>query len=223
MEYLRRSPRRAVGRGVRRAGDVRPAGRHEHRPLTWDFYGHLQHDRETPSAEFVFKALSKYRWALTAGNYHFWDPLAAAIAADNSLAGIEPQTIRVIEDEGPESGRTVTDPNGSAVQVAMTTDGERFTTALINVLNGRAADAPLPDITVSAEELQANKAVVLRWYEQVWGKNDQLAAEALITRDYVVHINADDLPSFAILDTIRQLHAGLPDLTVTVEIAAAEG
>ncbi len=129
----------------------------------------------------------------------------------------------MIEDEGPESGRTVADPNGSAVQVAMTTDGERFTTALINVLNGRAADAPLPDITVSAEELQANKDVVLRWYEQVWGKNDQLAAEALITRDYVVHINADDLPSFAILDTIRQLHAGLPDLTVTVEIAAAEG
>ena len=87
-------------------------------PLTWDFYYHLQHDRLTPAADFVFDALGQYRWALRSGGYYFWDPLAAAIASDNSLAGIESMTIRVIEDEWRELGRTVIDPAGSAISVA---------------------------------------------------------------------------------------------------------
>ncbi len=192
-------------------------------PLTWDFYYSFQHDRQTRSADFVFKALSKNRWFIRSGDYYFWDPLAAAIAVDESLAGIEMQTIHVIEEEGPQSGRTVSDPAGSPLRVATSAAGERFTTQLINVLNGRAPDMPLPLTGAAPEEEQANKQAVIRWYQTVWGQGDMLAAEALASSDYVVHVNTDleNLPG--LLEPIRQLRAGLPDMEVSVEIVIAEG
>ena len=192
-------------------------------PVTWDFYRNFQHDRLTPQADFVFRALSKNRGFLRSGGYYFWDPLTAAVASDESLAGIEQQTIRVVEEEGPESGRTLVDPEGSPIWVATSADSERFTTMLINVLNGRAVDAPLQPIPASAEEMQANKEAVLRWYNDVWGQGDMLAAEALASGDYLIHINADQLSLPQLQETIRQLHGGVPDLAVSIEIVAAEG
>jgi inosine-uridine nucleoside N-ribohydrolase/predicted ester cyclase len=192
-------------------------------PITWDFYHSLQHDRRTQPAEFVFKVLSKNRWFLRSGGYYFWDPLAAAVASDESLVAIEQQTIRVVEDEGPESGRTVIAPEGSVVSVATSADTGRFTATLINVLNRRAADAPLQPVAVTPEEMQANKAIVRRWYEEAWGRGDRLTAEALVSGDYVIHVNADLLNLAQIEDTIRQLHVGLPDLEASIETPIAEG
>ncbi|MBI5960618.1 MAG: nucleoside hydrolase [Chloroflexi bacterium] len=192
-------------------------------PITWDFYRQFQHDRQTPQADFVFRALSKNRWFLRQGGYYFWDPLTAVIAADASIAVIEPQTIRVIEDEGPESGRTRIDPAGSPMGIATQVDGERFGATLLNVLNGRAVDAPLPDVLISAEEMQRNKGIVLRWYTEVWGKAETLVADQLAARDYVIHSNADNLDLAQLLGSIEQIHTALSDIEISVDVVAAEG
>ena len=80
----------------------------------------------------------------------------------------------------------------------------------MNGLNDRAFDAPLPPTVVSAEELEANRQVVRRWYEQVWGQNDALASEAIAMRDYVAHINLDEIYLGNILDTFANCILACP-------------
>jgi inosine-uridine nucleoside N-ribohydrolase len=70
------------------------------------------------------------------GDYYFWDPLAAAVATDEGLVAIQPQTLAVIEEEGPESGRTFAAEDGSTVRVCTGADVARFEEMFLNTLIG---------------------------------------------------------------------------------------
>jgi inosine-uridine nucleoside N-ribohydrolase len=106
-----------------------------HAPVTMDFYQRLEADRTSPEADFVYQVLTQNRDFIDSGFYFFWDPLAAAIATDESLTTFEERRLIVIEDEVQESGRTVEDESGSEVRVAVMADGERFETMFLDVLN----------------------------------------------------------------------------------------
>jgi inosine-uridine nucleoside N-ribohydrolase len=69
------------------------------------------------------------------GGYCFWDPLAAAILTENSLATLENRRLVVIEEEGSESGRTQVNANGASIRVAVSADSERFEQLFLDTLN----------------------------------------------------------------------------------------
>ena len=58
--------------------------------------------------------------------YYFWDPLAAAIATEEGLGTFQEMSLVVVEEEGPESGRTLESDEGSVIRVTMTADSYNF-------------------------------------------------------------------------------------------------
>lgn len=106
-------------------------------PLTMDFYKRLKKDRTTPVAEFAYRVLTQNEDVVHSGWYYFWDQVTAAIATDESLATFQELTLTVVEEEGPESGRTLASDAGHSVRVAMTADQARFEMLVLDKLNGR--------------------------------------------------------------------------------------
>jgi inosine-uridine nucleoside N-ribohydrolase len=74
---------------------------------------------------------------VTSGRYYFWDPLAAILAAEDDIGAFEELLLSIIEEEGPESGRTVVDQEGHAVRVATAVDGAEFERLFLDGLNYR--------------------------------------------------------------------------------------
>jgi pyrimidine-specific ribonucleoside hydrolase len=102
-----------------------------------DFYRRLERDRSTPVAEFVYRVLAAQEASIRSGGYYFWDPLAAAIAVDPSLGNFETLPLTVVEEEGPTSGQTAQNEQGSAIRVAVAADRARFEDVFINVINDK--------------------------------------------------------------------------------------
>lgn len=105
-----------------------------HVPVTGSFYGRLKADRASPVAGFAFDVLTKRYAFIQSGGYYFWDPLAAAILTDESLATLQTRALSVIEAEGAESGRTLPSAVGAPVRVAVSADGARFEPVFLSTL-----------------------------------------------------------------------------------------
>ena len=106
-------------------------------PTTMAFYQRLEADRTTPAAEFSFKTLSRMKLGIRFDRCLLWDAITAAVAVDESLGTFEVRNLRVIEEEGPESGRTIAAPDGPRVRVCTRVDAARFEETLLDTLNGR--------------------------------------------------------------------------------------
>ena len=106
-----------------------------HAPATKNFYERLKNDRNTPEAMFVFDVLAKNYDFIQSGGYYFWDPLAAAILTDNSLATYETRKLTVNEEEGDKSGRTQASESGASIRVAVDVESERFEQLFLDTLN----------------------------------------------------------------------------------------
>jgi pyrimidine-specific ribonucleoside hydrolase len=106
-----------------------------HAPLTAEFYNRLKNDHTSREATFVFDALTKQKSFIDSGDYYFWDPLAAAILADGSLATYQDENLCVVEKEGPESGWTKSGKGCPDVRVAVSADGKRFEQLFLHTLN----------------------------------------------------------------------------------------
>ncbi len=106
-------------------------------PITMAFYERLEADRAVPEADFVYQVLARMEGFIKSGGYFFWDPLAAVVATDESIVTIEDRTLEVIEEEGPQSGRTLAAEGGNSIRVCTGADGARFDTLFLETLNGR--------------------------------------------------------------------------------------
>jgi len=112
-------------------------------PLTKDFYERVKASHATPEAAFIFDLYTKNSWLFSGGN-HFWDQLTAAILTDEGLATYQTQNLCVIEEEGPESGRTVVRENCPNIRVAVSADRLKFETVFLDTLNTQ-----LPTVTLT--------------------------------------------------------------------------
>jgi inosine-uridine nucleoside N-ribohydrolase len=108
-----------------------------HVPITVEFYERLEGDHGTPAADFVYRSIKPQLDFIFAGGYYFFDPLAVAIATDETLATIEERNLTVIEEEGANSGQTLEAESGSPIRVAVEADREQFETVFLDILNGR--------------------------------------------------------------------------------------
>jgi inosine-uridine nucleoside N-ribohydrolase len=69
------------------------------------------------------------------GGFQFWDTLTSAVFTDESIASFEGMQLKVVEEEGQESGYTRSDPNGATIRVAMSADRSKFERLLLTILN----------------------------------------------------------------------------------------
>jgi pyrimidine-specific ribonucleoside hydrolase len=106
-----------------------------HAPVNLDFYRRLQANHNTPEAEFVYQVLSDQLDFIASGGYYFWDPLAAAVLADESLGMIREGPVKVYTAEGPSSGLTRVMSDGFPLRFAKTVDAQRFEMEFLQALN----------------------------------------------------------------------------------------
>ena len=106
-------------------------------PTTRAFCKRLQADCTTPAAKFAAKLLGRLKRLIPTDRCILWDPMTAAIAVDEGLGTFQQRTIRVIEKEGPESGRMLSSADGANVRVCTSIDGGRFEQLFLDTLNGR--------------------------------------------------------------------------------------
>jgi pyrimidine-specific ribonucleoside hydrolase len=105
-------------------------------PVTLDFVARLEDDADTEPAELVAELLGGNPM-VEAGDYYFWDPLAAAVALGADLVQTEPDTLTVVTEDGPDRGRTVRRAEvdgGHAVAVAVEVDVAAFEDLLVSTL-----------------------------------------------------------------------------------------
>jgi inosine-uridine nucleoside N-ribohydrolase len=107
----------------------------KHVPITRRFYNALGDWQDTPAAQFVFDVLTAELEFVESGGFQFWDSFTAVVATDETLARIEPGEIRVVEEEGAESGWTKPTPGGFPARVAVWGDLKRHEALLLTVLN----------------------------------------------------------------------------------------
>jgi inosine-uridine nucleoside N-ribohydrolase len=88
-----------------------------------------------PEAGFVFDLYSANPWLYQSGTTYFWDPVAAAILSDGSLAQYEQRGLCVVEEEGPTSGQIKIASGCPLVRAALFLDRERFESLFLDVLN----------------------------------------------------------------------------------------
>jgi purine nucleosidase len=80
------------------------------------------------AAQMMRPAIAQYP-----GEYYFWDTLTAAVLLDPSLVTLKTLKLKVIT-EGPSQGRTVEDPDGAPVQVAVDSDPAKVEALFLEVL-----------------------------------------------------------------------------------------
>jgi pyrimidine-specific ribonucleoside hydrolase len=104
-------------------------------PVTRKFYNALGKQANSPAASFVHEMLGANLDFVGSGGFQFWDTLTAAIFTDESLATYEQYDLRVVEQEGPQSGYTKPTDGGATVRVAVSADRDRFEQLLVTILN----------------------------------------------------------------------------------------
>lgn len=104
-------------------------------PITRRFYNMLGNTAAAPAAKFVHDVLSTQLDFIDSGGFQFWDTSTAASALQADLAGYEDISLRVVEEEGAQSGWTQPTPDGYPVQAAVSADRDRFEALLLTVLN----------------------------------------------------------------------------------------
>lgn len=114
-----------------------PVDATNHVPVTTDFVKRLKDEHNTPEARFVFDVLANTQYSefIQRGGYYFWDPLAAALLTDPSLAVFETRNLTVIEDESNQSGRTLASADGASVRVAVDAEAKGFEQLFLDTLN----------------------------------------------------------------------------------------
>jgi purine nucleosidase len=102
-------------------------------PLTRGFIDRLA----TQSS--VASQLASQSWQLAAtqqggGQYYFWDTLTAAAMLDRGVVTSQNMKLRVITD-GASQGRTIEDPNGALVEVAVDASQDKVEKMFLDVLS----------------------------------------------------------------------------------------
>jgi pyrimidine-specific ribonucleoside hydrolase len=105
--------------------------------LTPEFAQAIKQSAITPEAKFVVEVLGKMQPFIDSGNWYFWDPLAAAIMVDPSLATFQETRIEVVQSSGSNQGATIISSDFPEVQVALTAKSDVFAQEFIETLNNQ--------------------------------------------------------------------------------------
>jgi pyrimidine-specific ribonucleoside hydrolase len=139
-----------------RGGDVTlvPLDATNRVPIDLAFVDRLTRSAHTAAAKTALTLLRNVPFVARGGN-SFWDPLAAAVLVERSLAAFHDLRIRAVEERGGRWGATEETRTGAVVHVATSADAGRFEDAFLATLDRRPAAPPLrvaPDLDVTCSD-----------------------------------------------------------------------
>ncbi|MDX1902150.1 MAG: nucleoside hydrolase [Gammaproteobacteria bacterium] len=101
-----------------------------------DFYQRIQKNHSTPASTFVYQLLDSNKKMLLDKIWYFWDPMAAVISVDPSIATIETLPLTVQLAPEPHSGATIIDKKqGDPIKVSVGIKSDLFKKVLLDGLN----------------------------------------------------------------------------------------
>lgn len=106
-------------------------------PATAETVAQIRAGASTPAHRFMADLLGAMGGTFAAGDYFFWDPLAAVVATDPRIAGFLTERLDVVTS-GEESGRVVRSSLGAAVRIAVSADRAAFLRTFIDTLAAAA-------------------------------------------------------------------------------------
>lgn len=105
-------------------------------PIDKAFYERIKRDNSTPEANYIFILLNKNMKILNANEWYFWDPLAAVIATDESIAHFKTYSLKVQLAPESYSGATrIQAQGGNLVRVVTKADANKFKAILLHYLH----------------------------------------------------------------------------------------
>ncbi len=90
---------------------------------------------KTLRGQFIYRVLTKIVSRSDHNNWYFWDPLAAVIATDNSVASFNYLKLYIVTTPDIHQGMTKIGTAGSNVRVALKADRKHFEDILFNTIN----------------------------------------------------------------------------------------
>ena len=111
-----------------------------HVPLTKNYIDRFAAENLHPSTDFVLREMKRIFPLTTKNKFYFWDVIVAVVATHPHVAQFEQRRLRVITEEGRESGRIVDDPDGSEIRVCTHFDGDAFERLFLDTLNQKVAN-----------------------------------------------------------------------------------
>jgi hypothetical protein len=115
-------------------------------PLDRAFVDALAADHEAAPADVITELYARNGYLVT-GEPMLWDSLAAVVMLHPEVATFEERTVRIVEGDALDGGRTMPDPDGAPVRVATSADPAAFRERLFAALR-RGVPRPEP-FTVS--------------------------------------------------------------------------
>lgn len=104
-------------------------------PVDKQFLLEIKENRSNPISNLIYKILKRFGSRIEKGQVALWDLIAASVVGNEDIAEIEKRKIRVIEEEGQESGRTKEDlQNGAEINICKRIDKKEFENHVFNVI-----------------------------------------------------------------------------------------
>ncbi len=111
-------------------------------PVTSEFLERLAVNSHTAAASLV-ASLYEANPLVASGDAYFWDALAAAAVVDPGLLMTQRVDIAVVNEDGPDGGRTIRSDEGFPMDVATDADTAVFEELLLRTLDGVAPGSAL--------------------------------------------------------------------------------
>jgi xanthine dehydrogenase/oxidase len=108
----------------------------EHAPITTDFYLRLLQNHQTPSADFVYQALTADYAFIASNDFDFWDPLAAAILTEGDLGSYRSVRLSVHTENDDRSGQLLIKRDGVKIKTCFNVTAPAFEDLFLASLNG---------------------------------------------------------------------------------------
>jgi pyrimidine-specific ribonucleoside hydrolase len=103
-------------------------------PITNAFYYKIQHKQASEASKYVYQLLTRNQKILLNNDWYFWDPLAAVIAADDSIASTKIENLRIVLTPEIISGTTaIDDRHGNPVSVCYAVNKVKFEKRLLRL------------------------------------------------------------------------------------------
>ena len=101
------------------------------------FYHRFSESTESLEAQFVIQVLDNMQLFIQSGSWYFWDPMAAAILMDESMAKYGNLSLNVVEEAGNTQGAILSATDGPKIQVAIQASRALFIDEFINTINNQ--------------------------------------------------------------------------------------
>lgn len=108
-------------------------------PINLPFYDRLQQWHVTPAAAFIYQVFIADIAFVQSGDFFAWDPLAATILMDDSIArftDLKLDVVQELDEENDHSAQLVESPDGAKIRTALWADADRFYDDWLAVING---------------------------------------------------------------------------------------